>query len=98
MTMALKAEVREGAVRRELKSSEAPVAAKRPVMFETLGVRRYISPSVRTSNQHTPKQTGQQGFSSVETSLCEKIKPTCHRKFAPGLVFIYLFIYFTSFV
>lgn len=38
-----------------------------------------------TSNQHTPKQTGQQGFGSVETLLCEKIKPACCGKFARGL-------------
>lgn len=42
---------------------------------------------MRTSNQHTPKQTGQQGFGSVETLLCEKIKPACRGKFASGLFF-----------
>lgn len=34
-----------------------------------LGVRGDIVPSVRTSNQRAPKQTGQQGFGSVE-KLC----------------------------
>lgn len=91
--MPIKAEVREGAARRELKSSKAVVAAKRHVMFETLGVQRYTAPSMRTSNQHTPKQTGQQGFGSVETSLCEKIKPACHSKFAPGLVLFLLLLH-----
>lgn len=40
---------------------------KRYVTFQTLSAQRYIVPSMRTSNQHTPKQTGQQGFSFVET-------------------------------
>ena len=80
----------EGAGRREKERVEAPVTVKRHVTFQTLGVQRYIVPSMRTSNQHTPKQTGQQGFGSVETLLCEKIKPACCGKFASGLLFCFI--------
>lgn len=69
-----------GERRGEKREGWASSHCKRHVTFQTLGAQRYIVPSMRTSNQHTPKQTGQQGFSLVETLLCEKIKPACKLK------------------
>lgn len=47
---------------------------------------------MRTSNQHTPKQTGQQGFSLVETLLCENIKPACKLKICLRATFLLSFV------